>query len=144
LTKARETSSLCPGRCLTFRAPPAALFNRRLHLYQGGQLDADGFGRFYKPLEERAKQLEADVPRLEAQIDIAKVNSLSTEEVASSAQDLSARWPKMPTDDKRRIVEMIVEEMKVGKGEIAITFCGSRPSEDMATRWRKGWDSNPR
>jgi YD repeat-containing protein len=31
LTKTWKVSSLCPGRCLTFRAPPAALVNRRLH-----------------------------------------------------------------------------------------------------------------
>jgi hypothetical protein len=88
--------------------------------------------------------LEADVPRLEAQVDVAKVNGLSAEEVASSAQDLSARWPAMPLDDKRHILEMIVERMTVGKGEIEITFCGPRPGENMAKRWRKGWDSNPR
>jgi site-specific DNA recombinase len=118
---------------------------KRLYdLYQGGKLDADGFGRFYKPLDERGKQLEADVPRLEAQVDVAKVNGLSAEEVTSSAQDLSVRWPTMPLDDKRHILEMIVERMTVGKGEIEITFCGPRPSEDMAKRWRKGWDSNPR
>jgi hypothetical protein len=48
-------------------------------LYQESQLDAEGFGKFYKPLDERQKQLEADIPRLEAKIDIAKVNNLSAD-----------------------------------------------------------------
>jgi hypothetical protein len=38
-------------------------------LYQEGQLAAAGFGKFYKPLEERIKQLEADLPRIQAEID---------------------------------------------------------------------------
>src|SRR5260370_29516140 len=43
---------------------------RVYRLYQDGQLDSTGFGKFYKPLEERSKKLEADIPRLEAEIDL--------------------------------------------------------------------------
>ena len=63
---------------------------------QGGSViktlgDADGFSKFYAPLEEQRKQLEAEIPRLEAQVDILKVNNLSAEEIAS--QVLSAAVP---------------------------------------------------
>ena len=56
--------------------------------YQEGQLDPAGFGKFYKPLEERQKQIEADLPRLEAEIDTGRVETLSAEEVASQAKQL--------------------------------------------------------
>jgi len=113
-------------------------------LYQESQLDTEGFGKFYKPLDERQKQLETDIPRLEAKIDIAKVDNFSAEHVATEAQNLSSNWPKLEPDDKRAIVEAITERITIGKGEIAISLCCLPPSKDMSKGWRKGWDLNPR
>lgn len=56
---------------------------RTYDLYQQEKLDADGFSKFYTPLEDRRKQLEAEIPRLEAEVDILKVNTLSAEGIAS-------------------------------------------------------------
>ncbi len=117
---------------------------RVYRLYQDGQLDSAGFGQFYRPLEERKKQVEADIPRLQAEIDICGVNTLSAEEVVAQAQSLHKLWPELEPGDKRRIVESITEKIEVGKDEINITFCYLQTFEDMAKRWRKGWDSNPR
>jgi hypothetical protein len=89
------------------------------------QLDTSSFGRFFQPLEERRKQLEIDIPRLQAQIDITTVQAISAEEVASEAQNLTKLWPKMDLDERRRIVEAITERLDVGKSEIDITFCYS-------------------
>ena len=113
-------------------------------LYQEGQLDTAGFGKFYKPLDERQKQLEATIPRLDAEIDIAKVDNYSAEHVATEAQNLSTHWPKLTPDDKRAIVEAITERITIGKGEIDITLCCLPPTKDMAKGWRKGRDLNPR
>jgi site-specific DNA recombinase len=118
--------------------------DRVYRLYQEGQLDPTGFGKFYKPLEERRTQLEADIPRLEAEIDTGKVETLSAEEVALQAQQLHQLWPAMEPDEKRKIVETITERIVVGKDDINITLCYLPPCKDMAKRWRKGWDSNPR
>ena len=113
-------------------------------LYQDGNLDSAGFGKFYKPLEERQKQLETDIPRLQSEIDIYRVNNLSAEEVASEARSLSKQWESMEPDDRRKIVEAIIEKIEIGKGEISITFYNAPVCTEMAKGWRKGWDSNPR
>jgi hypothetical protein len=42
--------------------------NGTANLYQQDKLDADGFSKFYTPLEERRKQLEAEIPRSEAEV----------------------------------------------------------------------------
>ena len=113
-------------------------------LYQESQLDTEGFGKFYKPLDERQKQLETTIPRLEADIDIAKVDNHSAEHVATEAQNLSSHWPSLAPDDKRAIIEAITERITIGKGEIDITLCCLPPTKDMAKGWRKGRDLNPR
>src|ERR1051325_5585340 len=117
---------------------------RVYRLYQDEQLDSESFGRFFKPLEERRKQLEANIPELEAQIDVYKVNNLSAQEVAAEAHSLSKQWPTFEPQDKRNIVESLVEKITVGKDEIAISFCYLPSCKDMAKGWRKGRDSNPR
>jgi chromosome condensin MukBEF ATPase and DNA-binding subunit MukB len=61
---------------------------RTCDLCQQEKLAADGFSKFYAPLEEQRKQLEAELLGLEAQVDILKVNSLSAEEIAAQASSI--------------------------------------------------------
>ncbi len=117
---------------------------RTYDLYQQEKLDADGFSRFYTPLDDRRKQIEADLPRLEAELDMVKVGNLSAEEIATQAGNLHANWQTMKADEKREIVETITDKIIVGKDEITINLCYTPSCKDMANRWRKGWDSNPR
>jgi site-specific DNA recombinase len=109
----------------------------RSNLYQQEKLDADGFSKLYTPLEERRKQLEAEIPRLEAEVDILKVSNLSAEEVASQASNLYDHWQTMQPEEKREIIEVITDK-------ITINLSYAPSCKDMANRWRKGWDSNPR
>ena len=117
---------------------------RTYDLYQQEKLDAEGFSKFYTPLTEQLKQIETAIPTLEAELDILKVNSLSIEEIAAQAASLYDRWQTMPSDEKREIIELIVEKIVIGKTEIAINLCYTPSSKEMANRWRKGWDLNPR
>ena len=50
----------------------------------------------------------------------------------------------MEPDEKRKIVESIIQKMVIAKDEITITLAYLPVSEDMAKRWRKGEDSNLR
>jgi site-specific DNA recombinase len=101
-----------------------------------GQLDSEGFGRFYKPLEKRLKELEAEIPRLEADIDLSKVSSLTTEQILSEAHDLYGRWPKLEQEEKRRVVESITERIVIGKDEINVTLCSLPSNDEMTKRQR--------
>lgn len=104
---------------------------RTHRLYLDGSITSQGFGQFYKPAEERLNQLSAELPRLEAEVDHLGVQNLSSEEVVSEAAKLYDRWPELPVDDKRRIVEAIVEKITIGKGEIELTLYYLPSSEEM-------------
>jgi site-specific DNA recombinase len=100
-------------------------------LYLKQQISGDGFRDLYGPAEERMKQLQAELPKLEAGVDLLKVNKLSADDVLHEANALYDRWPKLQAEAKRRIVEAIVEKIEIGDGEIDITFSHLPSSEEQ-------------
>jgi site-specific DNA recombinase len=104
--------------------------SRTFQLYQSSHITAQGFGDFYKPAEERLNQLLATLPKLQAEVDILKVNKLSTDDVVSEATTLYNRWPAMDTDEKRKIAEALVEKIVVGNGEVTLTYSHLTSSEE--------------
>jgi site-specific DNA recombinase len=106
-------------------------------LYLEDQLSPQGFGERHRPLEERDRQLAEEVPRLQAEIDFLSIQHLSSAEVVSEARDLYSRWQDLPFDERRAIVETIVERITVGNGQVEITLAYlPSPSEMMAERCR--------
>jgi site-specific DNA recombinase len=99
-------------------------------LFVDGHITAQGFGQFYKPAEERLNALTKELPRLQAEVDYLKVNKLSAEAVVTEAQNLYARWPKLPTDEKRKIAETLCQKIVVGKDTIDITLSYLPTSEE--------------
>jgi site-specific DNA recombinase len=116
-------------------------------LYQKGQLPAEGFSDRYQPLHDRQKELEKQTAELEVNLDILKVDTLSSSHILSEGQNLADRWPKLDKEDKRRLVEDLVEEITVGEGEIDIRllyFPSATSFQEGAKRQRIEWDSEPR
>lgn len=91
-------------------------------LYLQKQISGDDFRDLYSPAEERLKQLNSELPNLEAEVDFLKVNKLSVDDVVHEANSLQDRWPKLQTPDKRKIVEALVGKVVIGNGEIEITY----------------------
>jgi len=89
-------------------------------LYVEKQISSEGFGKRNRPLEERAKQIEDEIPCLQAEVDVLKISLLSSDENLNAARNLYGQWPKLSFEDKRKIVENIVERITVGDGEISI------------------------
>jgi site-specific DNA recombinase len=104
---------------------------RTHRLYLDGQITGQGFGDFYKPAETRLNQLVAELPRLQAEVDLLKVNKLSADDVCHEATSLYDRWPSLPATDKRKIVEALIEKLVIGNGEIDITFSYLPTSEEV-------------
>ena len=117
--------------------------DRTYRLYLEEQLTSEAFGKFFKPLEERQKQIEEELPRLQAEIDLLSINSFSGEQVMNDAQDLQSQWPLLEQDEKRRIVECITNKIVIAKDEIDIELCYLPSFNELTKRdWSLG-DSNP-
>src|SRR5204862_5689240 len=104
---------------------------RTHRLYLDAEITAQGFGQFYKPAEERLNQLTAELPKLQAEVDLMQVNRLSEDEILHEATSLYDRWPSLPLEDKRKIAESLVEKIVVGEKEIDITFSYLPASEEV-------------
>lgn len=91
-------------------------------LYQSGEIDKHGFGAKYHPMAERQRQLDDEIPKTQAEVDVLKIAHLSQEEVITEARDLYSRWPDLPQEEKRRIVETITEKIVVGDGDVEINL----------------------
>jgi site-specific DNA recombinase len=100
-------------------------------LYLKQQISGDGFRDLYAPAEERLKQLNVELPKLEAEVDLLKVNKLSADDVLREAHFLHERWPKMAVSEKRKIVEAIIEKVVIGEGTIDITYSHLPSSEEQ-------------
>jgi len=113
-------------------------------LYMGGNISPEGFGKKYKPLEERAAQLEGEVPRLQAEVDFLRVELLSGEEVVEAARELYTGWDELPFDERRKVVESLVERVTVGGGKIALALLYfPAASQIVANEQRNHTDSWP-
>lgn len=98
-------------------------------LYVEGHITPQGFGEFYKPAEERLNQLVAELPKLQAEVDLLKVNRLWKPDSASRRledRDLPfatrhSLWtwaPPAPTDLATRVAAL---ETQVAAQQTTIT-----------------------
>jgi site-specific DNA recombinase len=107
-------------------------------LYVGDQISAEGFGRTYRPMEERLKALEDQLPRLQAEIDFLRIQNLSRDEIINEAQDLYGRWADLLPEEKRHIVENVVERITLGKGEVSIDLAYVPSRSEITAKGQRG------
>jgi len=100
-------------------------------LYLQKQISGDGFHGLYAPAEERMKQLQAELPKLEAEVDFMRVNKLSADDILHEASSLYDKWPKMPVETKRKIAESLVEKIVIGEDVIDINFTSTPSSGEL-------------
>lgn len=106
-------------------------------LYRTRDITKEDFGRRYAPLSQRRLQLEDELPRLQAELDVLRITAASREEAMGEARDLTARWTQLPEGEKRQIIEAITERIVIGREDVEIRLLhlpeGGKPDQ-RATR----------
>jgi site-specific DNA recombinase len=116
---------------------------RMRQLYVDGHISGEAFGEFFRPLDERQKQLADELPRMQAELDFLTINAFSSNQVAQDANDLQSRWPTLEQDEKRKIIECITNRIVIEKDGVSLDLCYLPSSKETAKRaWSLG-DSNP-
>jgi site-specific DNA recombinase len=110
---------------------------RVFQLYMDRALTSEQFKERYQPFDTRKHQLAEELPRLQAEVDLLKMDGLNEREIVAEIQDLHARWPKMPFDQKRNLVEHLVRSIVIGDGEIEFKVSYLPHFEQMSERQHK-------
>jgi site-specific DNA recombinase len=97
--------------------------DKTYRLYLDDEITSEGLGQRYKPLEQRLKQINDQIPELQGEIDFLKIQYASKDEILSEAKDLYSRWKQLSSDEKRTIVESITENIIVGTEDVTINLC---------------------
>lgn len=70
-------------------------------LYIKGEISPEGFGARNKPLEARHKQIEDQLPQIQAELDVLRINLRPSDQLIEDTKDLNTRWPGLSREDKR-------------------------------------------
>lgn len=95
---------------------------RQLDMRLNGELSKADFQVFYDPLQKRLREIEDNIPKIQAEIDFLKIQALSSETLLEDANDLYQSWDNLTLQEKRTIVESITEEIEVTEDSINIEF----------------------
>jgi len=101
--------------------------NEMLNLRLDGEMSKELFAEHCKPLEEQVAQLDMQLPKLEAEIDVRIIQLMSHDTVRHEATTLYEQWADMPFLEKRAIVETITSGIVVGQEDIEIKFSHDTP-----------------
>ena len=110
-------------------------------LYMAGGLRKEDFGGRYKPFSDRLEQIDEELPALQASLDVMKISQISEAEVRSAATSLYDRWPNLPFEDKRQVVEAITDKIVIAQEDIDISFLYAPSSEAAANGLHTNRDS---
>lgn len=110
-------------------------------LYLADQVPLESFGKIYGPIEDRERALAAELPKLQAEVDAIEMHQISAEEVLAEATNLHRKWPQFAPEDKRRIIESLVEKVTLLGDAIDIRWSYQESSEELTKRQRNLSDS---
>ncbi|MBV9990059.1 MAG: recombinase family protein [Alphaproteobacteria bacterium] len=94
--------------------------DKAYQLYLADEISASGFGERNRPLEARLAKIDEELPAAQAAIDVLRINRLSRDHILAEARSLHTRWPELPRDQKRQIVETITDRITIGREDIDI------------------------
>jgi site-specific DNA recombinase len=116
---------------------------RVFQAYYDEKLNVDEFGSQHRPLADRKNQIEKEIPDIQGEIDFLKIQYLSSDHILHEAKDLYSRWSDLTYDEKRKIIENIVENITIDKEDVTINLCylPHTPSKMASTEQRGLMDS---
>ncbi|MDP6923553.1 MAG: hypothetical protein QGI94_02060 [Candidatus Scalindua sp.] len=71
-----------------------------------------------RKLEERREQIEKEIPRVQAEIDHAKISETGKGYILSQTQFLYSLWDTLNTEEKGKVIRELVDEVTLQKKQI--------------------------
>lgn len=126
------------------RAKLAKQIDEWIDLRVSKELTKESFAAKYQPAEMRLRQLDEQLPELEAEIDTRTIQLMSGDKLLHEAKTAYDRWETMAFEERRALVETVTNAIVVGKDEIDIRLSydssislngGNSPRKHMGSYW---------
>lgn len=104
------------------RAKLRRMMDKTFDLYQGDHISPQQFELRHRPMEDRANQLDAEIPKLAGEVDARRLHLLGRETAITHSRSLVDHWPNLSFDERRQVVEAIVEAISIGEDEVIISL----------------------
>lgn len=102
------------------RAKIQRKIDRLFKLHEDGEIPTKGFGERYSPLERQIEQIDREIPKLQAALDVEKIGHQNRDYIIHEARDLYSNWSELDQKTKRSIIEAITEEIIIGEEDLEI------------------------
>ncbi len=96
--------------------------DKLIELHTKNQIPTERFGEYYSPIDLQLRQIEETIPEVQGQLDFLKIQQLNGDHILENADNLYDRWPKLPQEAKRQIVEELTDSVVIGDEDISIKF----------------------
>lgn len=106
-------------------------------LFAEKQIAVEDFGRRHRPISEQRTQIEQELPRLQAECDVIRINNLAREEALDEARTIAGQWHVLDNPDKRQIIEAITSKIIVANDNIEITLLQLQEIPEYATKGQR-------
>lgn len=109
-----------------------------LDLHSKKEIPTEGFSKHYSPLYEQLQQKERNLEQIEGEIDALTIQTESSNMVFDEAKILQKDWMNKNRDEKRMIIEDIVDAILIGTEDIEIRLKGlpRAPSLESIPKWQ--------
>lgn len=113
--------------------------------FMDDHLDSETFGQLYQQHVTRLETISEELPRLKTEIDSLERSNDSAVEVVANAHSLYERWPKLTFEERREIVETLIDRIEIDGERINLHMAflpptdsktqDSPPPGELVTKW---------
>lgn len=105
-------------------------------LHKNNQIPTDAFKSHHQPLYDQLKSLQETLPQLQATRDVLRSERLSADQVLEDARSLYSRWPTLPKEEKKSIIDGICKTIIIDKDAIEIHLTHVLPTPELTSNSR--------
>lgn len=109
--------------------------NSLIDLHSKGQIPTEDFSGFYEEPSTRLREVKQRVAELKEEIQSLQQNDKNVKKIVLEAQDIYSSWDDMDRQDKRTIIEAIVDKITVFPDELEISIRSLLASFQTHDKW---------
>lgn len=94
-------------------------------------IDRHTFAERFLPLKERKENILEELPRIQAEIDFLETNAISKEYLIEQATTFAAMWPVLTYEEKIKLVDELVEEIRIQEDNLHFTLTYTPPFREL-------------